>query len=173
MTYLSSTKPFNFPIFTETEYLTKTERRLVAVLFNRLFPGNRAKGAPGAADANAVRFLSRLLALEKEEYHKIVEWRKAYRDGLVLLDAAAQSSFGTPLADLSNDQADTFLESLESGNAQGLPDAFDQRGFFRMLLEHCIKGCFADPRWGGNEKGVMWRWLGWIQPAEDIRFEDA
>lgn len=170
MGFLSATKPFNFPIFTGEEYLSEEESEQLGVLFDRLFPADRANGVPGARDAKAVRFVSRLLALDEEEYHKIVEWREAYRHGLPELDKAARASFFTPLAELSAEDADTFLSRLEGGNLTGLEDDFDQRGFFRMLLEHCLKGCFADPRWGGNNAGIMWRWLGWIQPAEDVQF---
>jgi len=170
MGYLSATRPFNFPRFADAEYFTDVERRQVEALFDRLYPSDHANGVPGATDARASRFLSRLLALDEEEYHKITVWREAYRNGLILLDASAQVSFGKKLTDLLVDQIDDFLGKLELGSAEGLPDDFDQRSFFRLLQEHCIKGCFADPRWGGNEDGIMWRWLGWVQPAEDIKF---
>jgi gluconate 2-dehydrogenase gamma chain len=39
---------------------------------------------------------------------------------------------------------------------------------FTTLRRHCIQGCFADPRWGGNKNKVMWRGIGYLQPAEDL-----
>ena len=36
------------------------------------------------------------------------------------------------------------------------------------MRNHCIEGCFADPRWRGNRDAVMWRWLGSHGPAEEF-----
>jgi hypothetical protein len=40
--------------------------------------------------------------------------------------------------------------------------AVDQRQLFALLRDHCIQGCFADPRWGGNRDAAMWRWFGYL-----------
>ncbi len=170
MSYIDSTPEFSFPIFDGKEFLSKEETLQVAVLFEPLFPANHKNGIPGASDAKAQQFLSQLLALNENEYYKIPIWRTAYREGLILLDQAAHTKFSKELTSLSAEEAHQFVEALESRKLIDLPDDFDQRGFFNMLLEHCLKGCFADPRWGGNTNGIMWKWLGWIQPAEDIQF---
>ena len=48
------------------------------------------------------------------------------------------------------------------------PDGLDQKRVFATMRNHCIEGCFADPRWRGNRDAVMWRWLGSHGPAEEF-----
>lgn len=170
MAYINATPPFTFPIFDGKTYFSDDEYKQLEVLFAPLFPADHSQGIPGAIDAKAVRFLSQLLALDEVEYYQIPEWRMAYRKGLELLDVAARAALGKKLINLSFDDAKQFLEKLEQGRLEDLPEDFKQYQFFRMLLEHCLQGCFSDPRWGGNADSIMWRWLGWVQPAEDIQF---
>ena len=172
MASTNTTAQFKFPIFNGKTFFSESEYKQIQVLFEPLFPADHQNGIPGASDAKAALFLSQLLAIDESEYQKIPEWREAYREGLSLLDEVTQSRFNKALKDLTLDEAHELVALLEQGEITGLPDTFNQRGFFRMILEHCIKGCFADPRWGGNVNGIMWRWLGWIQPAEDIQFTE-
>ena len=43
----------------------------------------------------------------------------------------------------------------------------NQPMLFKTLWRHCLQGCLADPRWGGNKDKLMWRAIGYLQPAED------
>lgn len=171
MGFLTETEKFKFPRFLGVHFLSDNERSKLAILFDALFPPKHINGTPGAVDAKAHEFVSYLLGLEADAFHMIPEWRSAYREGLIHLDAASVTRFGKELQDLSAEEANTILTDLENNDLKDLPGEFNQRIYFRMLLDHCIKGCFCDPRWGGNSNGIMWRWLGWVQPAEDIRFE--
>ena len=173
MGFINSTRPFGFPDLNGAEFLTEEEYSQVSVLFDQLMPSNHEDGVPGASDAKAARFLSQLLALDGDAYYQILDWRSIYRDGLKQLDRASLHNFKESLSGLSPPHAKELLGELEKGKLKGLPAEFNQTRFFRMLLEHCVKGCFSDPRWGGNENGIMWRWLGWIQPAEDLDFSGA
>jgi len=157
-------------VFDGNLFFTEKELKQVIVLFEPLFPANHEKGIPGATDAKAAKFLSQLLALGEEEYFKIPIWRTVYREGLPLIDKASQKEFSNDLISLSFEEAHKLVERLEKGQLVGLPDSFNQNNFFDLLLEHCLKGCFSDPRWGGNSNGIMWKWLGWIEPAQDIKF---
>ena len=149
-------------------YLTDVEYQQVRILFDAIIPAHPDKGMPGAVEAGAVDFLTKLLALGADHYHKIPQWRAAYSSGLPELDSAARQRFDTSLRLLSMAQSTELLLDLEGANLKGLPKTFDQKAFFRMLRLHCIQGCFSDPRWGGNRDGMMWQWLGWIVPAEDL-----
>lgn len=169
MGFINSTSQFRFPVFDGKEFLTAEELKQISVLFEPIFPADNEQGVPGANDARAPLFLSCLLAISEEEYYKIPMWREAYREGLSLLNHAAQNIYDRNIQELDFSEAHEFLENMERNRLQGLPDDFNQRSFFKMLMEHCLKGCFSDPRWGGNNQGIMWRWLGWIQPAEDIK----
>src|ERR1700678_2583414 len=64
----------------------------------------------------------------------------------------------TPFHEMSPDQQDAYLKSLESEghDLDGVPSAI----FFDMLLAMSIEGFFADPAYGGNKDMVAWRMIG-------------
>ncbi len=68
------------------------------------------------------------------------------------------SAKNTPFHEMSADQKDQYLKSLESGayELDGVPSAI----FFDMLLKMSIEGFFADPAYGGNKDMVAWRMIG-------------
>jgi gluconate 2-dehydrogenase gamma chain len=68
------------------------------------------------------------------------------------------SAKGTPFDEMSVDQQDLYLKSLESGAREldGVPSEI----FFDMLLKMSIEGFFADPAYGGNKDMVAWRMIG-------------
>jgi len=151
----------------DERFFSASERASVDALFATLFPQDLARGIPGAADAHAAEFVDRLLALP-EAYEEIAAWQSLYRDGLVALDTHSKTRFGSSLADLPAESMQQLLADLETGALVGLSPAIDQANTFRTLWRHCIQGCFADPRWGGNRDRVMWRWLGYLQDREEV-----
>jgi gluconate 2-dehydrogenase gamma chain len=64
----------------------------------------------------------------------------------------------TPFHEISSDQQDAYLKSLESvgHDLDGVPSAI----FFDMLLAMSIEGFFADPAYGGNKDMAAWRMIG-------------
>lgn len=64
----------------------------------------------------------------------------------------------TPFHEMSDDQQDVYLKSLESGahELDGVPSEI----FFDTLLKMSIEGFFADPAYGGNKDMVAWRMIG-------------
>lgn len=152
-----------FPTTAE-RFLSDEQRAQVEVLFEAILPG--APDAPGARDAGAADYLDHLLATDAASYYEIPAWRTLYTTGLAALDAAAQTRAGAPLASLDTAQASALLEALAAGELDGLPAELDTRRLFTTLRGHCIEGCFADPRWGGNRNALVWRWLGYQAPAQ-------
>jgi gluconate 2-dehydrogenase gamma chain len=153
---------------TSKRFFGREQRKQIDALFGALLPGSDT--APGAADVGAAEYLDRLLALDDTEYYEIRDWRKLYTDALPALDAASVTMFrGRSTAQLSQDEVTTLLTGLSRGELSGFPEGFDQRRFFATLRGHCIEGCFADPRWGGNQNGLMWRWFGYLQKPQDFR----
>lgn len=152
---------------TEETYFAPEQRRQVEVLFEAILPGT--DGAPGATDANATGFLDALLANDEKVFYEIAEFRKAYDTALPALDAAASQRFGTPLAELSTEQATELLASLSDGQLEGLPEGLDAKKTFATIRGHCIEGCFSDPRWGGNRDALAWRWIGYGQEPRDFQ----
>jgi gluconate 2-dehydrogenase gamma chain len=150
----------------EPGFLSDEQRAQAAVIFEALLPGSAS--APGATDAGAVDYLDALLTREPESYYEIQGWRELYTGGLAALDEAARQANGRGgLADLEPEEVTALLGQLQRGEAPGLPEGVDQKRLFTTMRNHCIEGCFADPRWRGNRHAVMWRWLGTHGPAEE------
>ena len=144
----------------------KAQLAQVAAIFRALHPSDTDRGIPGADEAGAARFLDLLLSPNsKAGYEEIPDWRAKYPGWLAALDGAAQASLGQSLAKLDMSQMTSFLTALEGGS---LANVADQKLIFKTLWRHCLQGCWADPRWGGNRDKVMWRWLGYLQDAQTI-----
>jgi gluconate 2-dehydrogenase gamma chain len=68
------------------------------------------------------------------------------------------SEAGTPFAQMSADQQDAYLRSLEAGGKDlgGVPSDV----FFAHLWDCTVEGFFSDPVYGGNREMVAWRMIG-------------
>jgi hypothetical protein len=86
---------------------------------------------------------------------------------LALDAASAALNNGSKVAQISKDKLIDLLDKLSKSQLPGTPAGFDQSGFFETLRNHCIEGCFADPRWGGNKDNRMWRWFGYLHEPEE------
>jgi gluconate 2-dehydrogenase gamma chain len=148
-------------------FFTDEARKQVEALFAAILPASDT--SPGAVDARAADYLDHFLASDPASYYEIDGWRKLYAEGLASLNTAATALYGVrSVALLSGDQVTALLEQLSKGSLGGYREGFDQKSFFMTLRGHCIEGCFSDPRWGGNNGGIMWRWYGYLQPAADF-----
>lgn len=164
-------EPVTWPyVMPQSGYLTGEEEKQVAAIFSRIVPRDAARGIPGATDAGAARFVSLLLAMDKSVYDEIPAWQTLYRGGLAALAVHSQQSLGKPLAQLSEEEMDGLLQKLEQGKVENLtlPGTLTQPTVFKTFWRHCLQGCFADPRWGGNKDRIMWRWLGYLQEPEEV-----
>lgn len=144
-------------------FFDATRREQIDVLFEAILPGDER--APGARDAGAGEYLDRLLAMDASTYYEIPNWQALYNAALPAMDAAARGQFGKGLEDLTAEEATGLLGQLAAGSVAGFPAELDQKSLFATIRAHCIEGCFADPRWGGNKEETMWRWYGYIRPA--------
>jgi gluconate 2-dehydrogenase gamma chain len=149
-----------------SRWLTPEARRQVEVLFEAILPGTAT--SPGATDAGAADFLDTLLAVDPARFYEVTGWRDTYVTALPALDDVARARYGAGLADLPAQEARDLVAALAAGELapSELPDGVDQAALFGTLRNHCIEGCFANPRWGGNRDQVMWRWIGYGQPPE-------
>lgn len=145
------------------------ELEIVRALFAEIIPGDPARGIPGAVEADAAEFVNRLLAMTPEIYEEIPLWQSRYRDGLPRLDAEARARYSRSIPELGSEERIALLRGLEAGELSQLGDAAVQKDLFVTLRRHCIQGCFADPRWGGNKEGIIWRWFGYLRPAENLQ----
>jgi gluconate 2-dehydrogenase gamma chain len=74
------------------------------------------------------------------------------------LGAINKALASTPFADMSAEQQDEYLKSLEAGGKDlgGVPSEV----FFAHLWEGTLEGFFSDPVYGGNCGMVSWRMIG-------------
>jgi gluconate 2-dehydrogenase gamma chain len=155
----------------EKGFFTAEERAQVEALFDAIFPGG--EDAPSASDAGAAEYLDRFLAIDPKSYYEIAGWRAQYKKALPALAGAAQAAHGAKLEELEPEQVTELMSRLAAGTLSPFPADIDQKALFAMIRNHTIEGCFADPRWGGNRDRVVWRWYGYLQPAELLERAEA
>lgn len=148
----------------DKHFFTPEQRAQCEALFEAILPGSETN--PGARDAEAVEYIDSLLTMTRETYFDIPNLQKLYPAGLAAIDAAAKSAYGAAVTDIASEQVAILLGQMKAGTLPGSMPAADQTKFFTNVRAQCLEGCFGDPRWGGNKNGVMWRWYGWIVPAE-------
>jgi gluconate 2-dehydrogenase gamma chain len=147
-------------------FFSPIQRKQVDVLFDAILPGTDT--SPGAADVDAAEYLDRLLGAYPPVYYEVPALRQQYVAGLSALDAASTARSSKALAELAHSDATKLLVDLAAGELTGLSANVDGKRFFGILRNHCIEGCFADPRWGGNRGAAMWAWYGYLQPSTDF-----
>jgi gluconate 2-dehydrogenase gamma chain len=146
------------------EALTAAEADILDAICARLIPSD-ANG-PGAAEAQAARFIDRALA------GFLAPNRQAYAAGLAAVDRHAVTSHGAAFARLAPADQDAVLKDVEAGRAEGLPAG--PSSFFNLVRTHTIQGTFCDPFYGGNANFVGWDLIGYpgvrtIVTADDQR----
>jgi hypothetical protein len=143
------------------------QRAQLDKLFEAILPGT--DDSPGATDAAAAELIDRELAIEPPDYYEVPAWRALYVAGLAALDAACRARAGVALADATPEQVTDLVAALAAGRLTGFPPGIDQVKLFGVLRGHCIEGCFADPKYGGNRGGAMWRWYGYLETSKPFR----
>ncbi len=159
--------PYVMPV---SGFLTEAEEKQLEAIFAQILPRDPGRRIPGATDARAARFVSRLLAMDAAVYDEIPAWRPLYQAALAALDGYSRQAHAKALAELTDAEMTALLQQLEQGKLDPLtlPPGLTQQTLFKTFWRHCIQGCFADPRWGGNENRIMWRWLGVLQEPEEV-----
>jgi gluconate 2-dehydrogenase gamma chain len=92
--------------------------------------------------------------------------RELYRSGIAAANEACRTAAGKAFAELTPEEQDRFLSSLEKNQVQlsGPPAA----AFFGQLLENTREGYFADPLYGGNRGMAAWKWIGFPGARADF-----
>src|SRR5688500_4221933 len=124
---------------------TPQEQSALRAVVDRLIPRD---GDPGAWDAGAEAYISRLLDGD-------LSMREIVRGGLAGLDAEAHARSGGALAALAPVAQDALLRDVEEGAVRAAwptPPA----PFFALLVRTTAEGYYADPAQGGNRGGVSW-----------------
>lgn len=104
-------------------------------------------------------------------YQSVLTPQDIYRRGLGFVDAYTQEQFESNFIDLSEEQQDSVITDLQSGDATGFngPSAL---AFFAQLRNDTIGGMFADPMYGGNQDMAGWRLIGYPGAQRFYTVED-
>src|ERR1700693_2083905 len=156
-------------------FFTAVEWRFMNAAVGRLIPSDGP--GPGGLESGVPEFIDRQMELPYGHgayfymqgpfqpdapatlgYQLRYTPRELYRSGIAAANDACRTAAGKVFADLSPDEQDRFLASLEKNQVQlsGPPAA----AFFAQLLENTREGYFADPLYGGNRGMAAWKWIG-------------
>jgi gluconate 2-dehydrogenase gamma chain len=131
--------------------LIPSEYETLAAVCARIIPSD--ENGPGAAEAQAVRFIDR--GLGGALASSLVD----YRTGLTALDIYSNTAHGGDFSTLTEAEQDEVLEAVQDNLATGFPANPAQ--FFNMVRGHTIQGTFSDPFYGGNANFVGWDMIGY------------
>src|ERR1700735_2806335 len=125
--------------------LSDAQLRLVAAFVDRIIPKDEL--GPGASESGVPEYINRSLG----DY--LAGEKAAFIEGLEATDAFARRSQARPFIELSSDKQDAVLISMESGSAEGFPNA---QAFFNRARRLTLEGMFGDPYYGGNKNFAGW-----------------
>jgi len=137
-------------------FFTLQEAQTLEAICERIIPADQE---PGAKWAGVVTYIDRQLT---GHYKKL---RKTYRLGIEGVGQTSRNLFGKRFEQLSGEQQDAVLRSLEKGQAPGENwTLHSSQEFFALVVNHSMQGFYGDPRHGGNRDGVSWKMLGLTYP---------
>ncbi len=125
--------------------LSPSQLRTLAAFVDRIIPKDEL--GPGASEGGVPEYIHRALG----DY--LAAEKPAFIEGLESTDAFARRAHGAPFADLTPDKQDAVLRSMDSGSADGFPNA---RAFFNRARRLTMEGMFGDPYYGGNRNFAGW-----------------
>ena len=165
-------------------YFTPQEAAAVEAIVDRLIPPDPE--TPGGKDCGCAVFIDRQLAgpygraeslymmgpfqpgTKQQGPQSPLTPAQQYRKALAAFDAACRSKFGgKAFVDLSNEQKDEVIESLEQGSLK--LDGADGQSFFNLILTDTRNGFLADPIYGGNKDMAAWKTIGFPGTHYDYR----
>lgn len=125
--------------------LSDPQLRLLAAIVDRIIPKDDL--GPSASECDVPVYINRALA----DY--LAGEKPAFIEGLEATDALAHRTHNVAFIDLSPEQRDAVLASMDNGTADGFPNA---RGFFNRARRLAMEGMFGDPYYGGNKNFAGW-----------------
>jgi gluconate 2-dehydrogenase gamma chain len=157
-------------------YFNGAEGRAMEAIADRIIPPDPQ--TPGGKDAGCAVFLDRQLAgpygqqdglyirppFQQGTKNQGPQSEKGpaeqYRQWLTALDRAVKSKHGgKAFAELSDEEKDSVLKGLESGDFK--LDGADGKTFMEQAVKDIQMGFFADPIYGGNRDMGAWKMIGY------------
>jgi len=188
----------------EQAFFDAHQRATIEAAMARIIPTD---DTPGAREARTIEFLDRYLSglgfiyakpdgsgFERLDGKRAKAWqrrieivRERYVAGVEALDRTARERFGSDFAELSGDEQDDVLRTLERAGDKtqeaelerarmqlyGAPvevalqqtSAEVELDFVPLLALHTRQGFYADPIYGGNHDRVGWDVIGFPGPS--------
>ncbi len=140
--------------------LSAEQWRTLDAVQNHLFPPEPE--APGARDVGAVTWLHFVLSDPKNDSAD----RAFIEAGVLRLQEIAEEEHGALFLTLTPEQREAALRRLEA-----TPDG---ARWISSLLSYIFEALLTDPVYGGNPKGIGWKWLehrpGSLRPTAEKRY---
>src|SRR5208337_1680573 len=125
--------------------LSDAQLRLLAAFVDRLIPKDEL--GPSASECDVPVYINRALG----DY--LAGEKPAFIEGLEATDALARRTHNAAFIDLTPEQRDALLTSMDNGTAEGFTNA---RAFFNRARRLAMEGMFGDPYYGGNKNFAGW-----------------
>ncbi len=136
--------------------LTPAEIKTLEAFIDRLVP--KDENGPGAVECGAAVYIDRALA------GFLAPEKAAFSEGLAGVETLARSTHNAAFTELSPEDRDALLTSMESGNAT--------RAFFSRVRRLTLEGMFSDPYYGGNKNFAGWDLIRYPGPRLAVTPED-
>jgi gluconate 2-dehydrogenase gamma chain len=141
--------------------LSPGELKTLEAFIDRLIPND--ENGPGAVESGAAVYIDRAMAGANAAE------RPAFLEGLAAVDSLARSMHNAAFSELSAEQRDELLTSMDNGAVAGFPNA---RPFFNRLRRLTLEGMFSDPYYGGNRNFAGWDLIRYPGPRLAVAPED-
>jgi gluconate 2-dehydrogenase gamma chain len=157
-------------------YFSGAEGRAMEAIADRIIPPDPQ--TPGGKDAGCAVFVDRQLAgpygrqdglytrppfqqgAKNQGTQSEAGPAEQYRKWLAALDNAVKAKYsGKVFADLSDDDKDSVLKGLESGDIK--LEGADGKAFMEQAVKDIQMGFFSDPIYGGNRDMAAWKMIGY------------
>ncbi len=180
-------RPTDKPSGRALVFFTAVEAAFVGAAIERFIPAD--DGGPGAGEAGVLCYIDRQLAgsfgaghrmylggpwpdgaLPSQGYQLPLTPADLYRLAIAEIhQASRQANGGKTFAELSGEQQEAMLQSLDKGELH-LPSA-PGKAFLDLLLANTVEGYFGDPAYGGNGDLGGWKMIGF--PGARGNYADA
>ncbi|MGO2507882.1 MAG: gluconate 2-dehydrogenase subunit 3 family protein [Vibrio hibernica] len=155
-------------------YFTAEEWSFILAATDRLIPQD--ENGPGAIETNVPVFIDMQM---QDSFGKASDWymrppfipskpemgyqspltpAQVYRKGIKATDTYCQDKYHSPFFKLTENEKDTVLSHLQSGDIVFTDVSASQ--FFDFLLQNTKEGYFSDPIHGGNKNLASWKMIG-------------
>ena len=125
--------------------LTLAQWHSIALIQEHLLPSEAH--SPGAKEINALTYFQSVLSDPRDNPAD----NKFLLQGLNVIEAQAKKKWRADFSDLDPQQREQCLRDYEKTHAGG--------NWLNMLLDYLMEALLTDPVYGGNPRGIGWRWL--------------